>query len=84
MAFGRPMPPLGLSDEEVQEVQGIASSRSLPHSIVQRAQIALACGAGQTNTSIAKRMGLTGRTLGNWRKRHRELGLERNRVPLRP
>jgi len=53
------MPPLVLSDDEVQQLQGIASSRSLPHSIVQRAQIVLACGAGETNTAIAKHMGLT-------------------------
>jgi len=59
VALGRPMPPLVLSDDEVQQLQGIASSRSLPHSIVQRAQIVLACGAGETNTAIAKHMGLT-------------------------
>jgi putative transposase len=70
------MPPLVLSDDEVQQLQCIASSRSLPHSIVQRAQIVLACGAGETNTAIAKRMGLTGMTVGKWRKRYRELGLE--------
>ncbi|WP_323206094.1 hypothetical protein [Synechococcus sp. BA-132 BA5] len=32
-----------LSDEDVQQLLVIAGSRSLPHSIVQRAQIALAC-----------------------------------------
>ena len=76
MAVGRPMPPLVLSDDEVQQLQSIANSRSLPHSIVQRAQIVLACGAGETNTSISKRMGLTGMTVGKWRKRYRDLGLE--------
>ena len=84
MALGRPMPPLNLNDDEVQQLQGIASSRSLPHSIVQRAQIVLACGAGETNTSIAKRMGLTGMTVGKWRKRYRELGLEGLHDELRP
>ena len=64
MPLGRPMPPLVLSDDEIQQLQSLASSRSLPHSIVQRAQIVLACGAGETNTSIAKRMGLTGMTQG--------------------
>jgi transposase len=78
------MPPLVLSDDEVQQLQGIASSRSLPHSIVQRAQIVLACCAGETNTSIAKRMGLTGLTVGKWRKRYRELGLEGLHDELRP
>ncbi len=58
------MPPLVLSDGEVQQLQGIASSRSLPHSNVQRAQIVLACGGGETNTSIAERIGLSGMTVG--------------------
>jgi len=84
VALGRPVPPLVLSDDEVQQLQGIASSRSLPHSIVQRAQIVLACRAGETNTSIAKRMGLTGMTVGKWRKRYRELGLEGMHDELRP
>ncbi len=70
------MPPLVLSDDEIRQLQGIASSRSLPHSIVQRAQIVLAGGVGFANTAIAKRMGLTGMTVGKWRKRYGELGLE--------
>jgi len=56
VALGRPMPPLALSEGEAQQLRSIASFRSLPHSIVQRAQILLACGAGESNTSIASRM----------------------------
>ena len=78
------MPPLVLSDDEVQQLQALASSRSLPHSIVQRAQIVLACGAGETNTAIAKRMGVTGMTVGKWRRRYRDLGLEGLHDELRP
>lgn len=36
----------------------------------------LTCGAGETNTSIAKCMGLTDMTAGKWRKRYRDLDLE--------
>ena len=84
MAVGRPMPSLVLSDDAVQQLQSIANSRSLPHSIVQLAQIVLACGAGETNIAISKRMGLTGMTLGKWRKRHRDLGLQGLHDELRP
>ena len=84
MALGRPMPPLVLSEDEAQQLRALANSRSLPHSIVQRAQIVLACGAGETNTAIAKRMGLTGMTVGKWRKRYRDLGLEGLHDELRP
>ncbi len=41
------MPPLVLSDDEVQQLKSIANSRSLPHSIMQRAPIVLACVAGE-------------------------------------
>jgi len=44
----------------------------------------LACCAGETNTAIAKRIGLTGMTVGKWRKRYRELGLEDLHDELRP
>ena len=88
MPVGRPMPPLSLSEEELRQLQGISNSRSLPHSmphsIVQRAPIVLACGAGESNTAIAKRMGMTGMTVGKWRKRCREFGIEGLRDELRP
>ncbi|MCP9860375.1 helix-turn-helix domain-containing protein, partial [Cyanobium sp. Cruz-8H5] len=74
------MPPLKLSEEELRQLQNIANSRS----IVQRAQIVLACGAGESNAAIAKRMGLTGMTVGKWRKRYREFGIEGLHDELRP
>jgi hypothetical protein len=63
------MPPLVAKNDEVQQLQALDRSRSHAHSVVQRAQIVLACGSCETNTDIAKRMGLTGMTVGNWRKR---------------
>jgi transposase len=51
---------------------------------VLRARIVLAFGAGETNTAISKRMGLTGMTVGKWRNRYRELGLEGLNGELRP
>ena len=84
MPLGRPMPPLVLSENDVRELNSIANSRSMPHSLVQRAQIVLACGAGETNTAIAMRMGVTGMTVGKWRKRYREFGIEGLHDELRP
>jgi len=81
---GRPMSPLVLDEVVAQQLQALANSRSLLHSIVQRAQIVLACGTGETNTAIAKRMGLTGMTVGKWRKRYLEQGLEGLHDELRP
>jgi hypothetical protein len=70
------MPPFVLSEAEIQQLQTLATSRSLPHSIVQHAKIVLDDGAVETNTAIVQRMGLTGMSVGKWRKRYRELGLE--------
>ncbi|MFN9546552.1 MAG: helix-turn-helix domain-containing protein [Cyanobacteriota bacterium] len=76
MVLGRPLSPLVLNDEESQELKGMAKSRSLPHSLVQRAQIVLACAAGESNSSIAERMGLNCNTIGRWRKRYLEHGVQ--------
>ena len=84
MPVGCPMPPLALSEDAIREPQSIANSRSMPNALVQRAQIVLACGAGETSTTIAKQMGVTGMTVGKWRKRYREFGIEGLHDELRP
>lgn len=84
MPVGRPMAPLNLTDDELSQLQSLAGSRSLPHSIVQRAQIVLACAAGDTNTAVAKRFGVRGSTVGKWRQRYLDLGLEGLHDELRP
>ena len=84
MAVGRPMGPLNLTDDELIKLQSLAGSCLLPHSIVQRAQIVLACASGDTNTIVAKRFGVRGSTEGKWRKRNLDLGLEGLDDELRP
>jgi putative transposase len=49
----------------------------LPYSVVQRAQIVVACAAGETNTAVAKRFGVRGSTVGKWRQRYLDLGIEK-------
>ena len=51
---------------------------------MQRAQIVLACAEGEPNSSIAQRMGLSNMTVGKWRRRYGELGLEGLHDELRP
>jgi len=84
MPVGRPIAPLVLIDEEIKQLQSIAKSRSLPHSLVQRAQIILACGAGTTNKEVAERMGIRNNTVGKWRQRYINLGIEGLHDELRP
>lgn len=76
MVRGRPMPPLVLGEADLQQLESMARSRSLPHALVQRAQIVLACAAGHTNQAVAQRLGLAPMTVGKWRQRYRQLGLQ--------
>jgi len=76
MARGRPVAPIQLNDEERTQLMSLANSRSLPHGLVQRAQIVLACADGEANSQIAARLKLTKTTVGKWRQRYREMGLE--------
>lgn len=76
MPRGRPVTPIILSEEQKTQLQGLANSRSLPHGLVQRVQIVLACAAGEANSAIAKRMRLSNATVGKWRQRFLEHGIE--------
>ena len=76
MARGRPKAQLHLSTEERAQLQGVASSRALPHGLVRRVQIVLASADGEPNSAIAQRMGLTHATVGKWRQRYLEHGIE--------
>jgi putative transposase len=67
MPTGRPLVPLELSADEASQLQSLAGSRTLPYSVVQRAQIVVACAAGETNTAVDKHFGVRGSTVGKWR-----------------
>lgn len=76
MPRGRPVTPITLDEHQKDQLLGIARSRSLPHGIVRRAQIVLACAEGETHTAIAERFGVSNITVGKWRRRYLEQGLE--------
>ncbi len=59
MAPGRPIAPIVLDDTEKSQLLSLTNARSLPHGLVRRAQIVLACAEGEPNASIARRMRLT-------------------------
>lgn len=76
MPRGRPVAPIVLNDNEKLQLLSLANSRALPFGLVRRAQIVLACADGEANSSIANRLKLTNYTVGKWRRRYRELGIE--------
>jgi putative transposase len=84
MRTGRPKKPLELSVEEREQLQGIASSRSLPHGLVRRATIILLSAEGMPNSAVAQRLGLRASTVGKWRNRYLEGGVQGLHDELRP
>jgi putative transposase len=70
MPGGRPLAPLTVSQAERDELVSIARSRSMPQALATRARIVLMAADGQSNTDIAKRLGLSMPTVGTWRKRY--------------
>jgi putative transposase len=75
---------LQLSDDERTPLNSIARSRTLPHALVQRAQIVLASAEGETNKAIAERLGIHQITVGKWRRRYLDHGIEGLHDELRP
>ena len=51
---------------------------------MQRAQIVLACADGEAGAAIARRLGVNKNTVGKWRRRYAELGIEGLHDELRP
>jgi putative transposase len=74
--IGRPPErKLTLTEGERDELERIASSRSAAYALVRRAQIILASADGDSNTSIARQLGVTYQTVCHWRKQWFEYGL---------
>ena len=68
--------PIVLSKEERQQLESFAGSRSLPHGHVQRAKIILLAADGIANLQIASKLAITRETVGKWRRRYLQFGID--------
>src|SRR3990170_3595644 len=84
MVAGRPKAPLVLAQEECLQVKSIASSRSLPHGLVQRARLVLMAGEGLSNAAISEKLQLSPQSVCKWRQRYLQQGLAGLHDELRP
>src|SRR5271169_956731 len=87
MAMGRPKAALVLKPEQREQLEGLASSRSLPAGLVTRAKIILLSASGKTKLQIARQLELTNATVGKWRRRflnYEVAGLHDELRPGRP
>ena len=76
MRRGRPTEQVVLDEEQRTALQSFAGSQSLPHGLVVRSQIVLLAAAGKHNGAVAQQVGMSRQTVGKWRERFIERGLE--------
>ena len=84
MPCGHSLAPLTFTDEQQDQLSGIAHSATLPYALVQRARMILASAEGLTNAAVARRVGVTPQTVGKWRRRFRAAGIQGLHDELRP
>ena len=71
-----PRSRLSWTREQRTALQSFAGSQSLPHGLVVRSQIVLLAAAGKHNGAVAQQVGMSRQTVGKWRQRFIERGLE--------
>ena len=76
MRTGRPKKPLEITEEDREKLRTIALRPKSSQAMALRARIVLSCGQGLSNAAIARKLHVTGATVGEWRERFREWGLE--------
>ena len=76
MRTGRPKKPLEIGEEDRVKLRTIALRPKSAQAMAMRARIVLSCGQGMSNAEVARKLHITGATVGKWRERFRKLGLE--------
>jgi putative transposase len=69
MGAGRPTTPIVLTNEERETLSGWVRSHSTKQGLARRARAILLAEQGETNLEIARMIGVTNSTIGNWRRR---------------
>ena len=74
--MGRAAVAIMLSDTERCELEGLAGRRKTAQGLARRARIVLAAAEGLENKAIVERLGADANTVGKWRRRFAERGLD--------
>jgi transposase len=76
MRTGRPKKPLTLAPADKEKLELLARRPKTAQRLALRSKIVLRAAQGQANQAIARALGVTGATVGKWRERFREQGME--------
>src|SRR5262252_2497910 len=76
MRTGRPVAKIALSAEVAGILEGYTQRRKTAQALALRARIVLACASGLSNKAVAAREQVTAQTVGKWRRRFVEHGLD--------
>jgi putative transposase len=81
---GRPARKLTLTDEDRNQLESYVRSRSIPSGLSTRFKIILLAADGMENKEISEKVGLSRASVGKWRRRYFENGLQGLHDELRP
>ena len=76
MRTGRPKQPLKLASIDKEKLELLARRPKTAQRVAMRSKIVLQAAEGHSNQEIARRLAITGATVGKWRERYRLQGME--------
>lgn len=76
MRTGRPKKPITLQPADKEKLEMLARRPKTAQRLAMRSKIVLRAAEGLPNGEIARRLGVTGATVGKWRERFRQRGLD--------
>jgi len=76
MRTGRPLPPLSISEQDRVQLVGWTKRPKTAQALAMRSRIVLLAAEGHNNKIIAARLHTIPHTVGKWRRRYLELGLD--------
>ena len=76
MRTGRPKKPLTVKPADQEKLELLARRPKTAQRVAVRSKIVLRAAEGLPNQEIARRLGITGATVGKWRERYRVQGME--------
>lgn len=76
MRTGRPKKALEIADADREKLKMMALRPKSAQAMAMRARIVLHCEQGMNNSAVAHKLQITGATVGKWRERYRQFGLD--------